>query len=192
MNDFADPDAAMVGVVMGAGTSPQVDPTLFGRPLDEIAAQQRGEPLPAPAEEAPQVQEDFTPREFDPKHKEPFTGLLFVGALTDEFELWGHRFVIATPTQTERMQIGPVIKDYADTIAGEMAYATALVAAYLVSVDGHELPKPVVKDIKETALRDRFRWVSDTLQKPVIDYVFSKCLELDQQVDDVLEAMGKA
>lgn len=175
---------------MGTGTPPPIDPALFGRPLDEISVQQHGEPLPTQEESRPQ--EDFTPREFDPRHREPFTGLLFVGALTDEFTLWGHRFVIATPTQTERMQIGPVIKEYADTIAGELAYATALVAAYLVSVDGHELPKPVTKDVKETALRDRFRWVSDTLQQPVINYVFSKCLELDQQVDEVLEAMGKA
>lgn len=176
---------------MGAGTPPAIDPLLFGRPLDDVAAEQRGEPLSV-QEEAPRSQEDFTPREFDLKHKEPFTGLLFVGALTDEFTLWGHRFVIATPTQTERMQIGPLIRDYADTIAGDLAYATALVAAYLVSVDNQPLPRPVVKDVRETALRDRFRWVSDTLQKPVIDYLFSKCLELDQQVDDVLEAMGKA
>lgn len=191
MNDFADPDAAMVGAAMGTGTPPPIDPSLFGRPLDDVTAEQRGSSSPQ-QEEEPQPQEDFTPREFDPRHRESFTGLLFVGALTDEFTLWGHRFVIATPTQTERMQIGPLIKEYTETIAGDLAYATALVAAYLVSVDGHELPKPVTKDVRETALRDRFRWVADTLQAPVINYLFSKCLELDQQVDDVLEAMGKA
>lgn len=191
MNDFPDPDAAMVGAVMGGG-APAVDPSLFGRPLDDVAAEQRGEARPPQQAEASQPEEDYAPREFDPRHREAFSGLLFVGALTDEFTLWGHRFVIATPTQTERMQIGPLIREFIDTIAGDLAYATALVAAYLVSVDGEELPKPVVKDAKETALRDRFRWVSDTLQKPVIDYLFSKCLELDQQVDEVLEAMGKA
>ena len=101
MNDFADPEAAMVGAVMGAGTPPPIDPALFGRPLDEISTEQRGGSSPTQEEKA-EPQEDFAPREFDPRHKEPFTGLLFVGALTDEFELWGHRFVIATPTQTCR------------------------------------------------------------------------------------------
>lgn len=148
-------------------------------------------------EELPSVQDaapshEYKPREFDPKHRETFRGLLFVGALTSDFELFGHHFRIATPTQTERIQIGLVTREYIDTISTEIAITTAFVAAFLVSVDDQLLPQPIVNNPKETALHERFRWVSENLRKPVIDLIYSKCLELEQEVDEVLEAMGKA
>jgi len=148
-------------------------------------------------EEAPATPQEpspstYTPREFDPRYKEPFQGLLYIGALTAEFELWGHHFSIATPTQTERLQIGLVMRDYADTISSEIAFSTAFVAAHLVAVDGQPLPQPIVNNPKETALHERFRWVGNTLRKQVIDMIYGRCLELEQEVDNVLEAMGKA
>ena len=85
-----------------------------------------------------------------------------------------------------------VIAPYMETVSGNMAYATAFVAACLVSVDGHKLPEPVLNNPRETALHDRFKWVAANLKKPVVDELFSRCLELDMEVDRVLEAMGKA
>jgi hypothetical protein len=137
-------------------------------------------------------QDDYKPKEFDPRHREKFRGLLYVGALTTDFEFWGHRFRIATPTQTERIQIGLVTRDYMDTISTEIAITTAFVSAFLVAVDDQPLPQPVVNNPKETALHERFRWVSENMRKPVIDAVYSRCLELEQEVDEVLGAMGKA
>lgn len=147
---------------------------------------------PPPVANTEPAAETYQPREFDPKWREAFTGLLYVGALAESFSLFGHEFVVATPTQTERLQMGIVIKDYVDTIAGEQAYATVMVAAFLVSVDGYKLPEPVVTNPKETALHDRFRWVSQNLRKQVIERVYARCLELDAEVDGALEAMGKA
>jgi hypothetical protein len=147
-------------------------------------------PEPEPEPEPEPIEEDVP--EFDPRHREPFKGLLYVGALTDEFELFGHRFRIGTPTQTERLQIGQVIQPWQGTVTGEIAYATALVAAYLIDIDGVKLPEPVLNNPKETALHDRFRWVQDNIRKPVIDEIFDRCLRLDSKVDGVLAAMGKA
>lgn len=152
---------------------------------------------PEVAPETEQTEEDAAPveediPEFDPRHREPFRGLLYVGALTEDFELFGHRFRIGTPTQTERLQIGQVIQPWQGTVTGEIAYQTALVAAYLIEVDGQKLPEPVLTNPKETALHDRFRWVSENLRRVVIDEIFDRCLKLDSQVDDVLAAMGKA
>lgn len=144
-------------------------------------------PPPAPAAPA---QEEIP--EFDRKHREPFLGLLYVGALTETFSLYGHDFMIATPTQTELLQIGQVIEPYAATPTVEVAYQTARVAAYLVSIDGQRLPEPVLTDPKDTALHDRFRWVADNVRRPVIDKIFDRCLELDNKVKGALEAMGKA
>jgi hypothetical protein len=145
------------------------------------------EPAPEPA---PPVEEDVP--EFDARHREPFKGLLYLGALIDTFELYGHTFKIGTPTQTERLQIGQVIQPWQGTVTGEIAYQTALVAAYLIEIDGVKLPEPVLNNPKETALHDRFRWVSDNVRRVLIDKLFDECLKLDAQVDDSLAAMGKA
>jgi hypothetical protein len=156
-------------------------------------------PMEVPAPEKPAQSQEPTPEpiaedvpEFDPQHRKPFTGLLYIGALTKRFDMFGHNFTIATPTQTERLQIGQVIQPWQGTVTGEIAYQTALVAAYLVDVDGQKLPEPVMTNPKETALHDRFRWVSDNLRRVVIDRIFDECLTLDGQVDEVLAAMGKA
>lgn len=172
----------------------------FQLPPEPLAPRQTPEPPPAPPEpdegrerasgEIPTEPEKAP--EFDPAYRQPFTGLLYIGALTESFELYGHFFTIATPTQTERLQIGLVIKDYQGTVTGEIAYQTALVAAYLVDIDGTKLPEPVLTNPKEIALHDRFRWVSQNMRRIVIDQVFDRCLQLDAQVDATAEAMGKA
>jgi hypothetical protein len=151
------------------------------------------EETPPAAAQAPEpvVPEEDVP-EFDPKFKQPFTGLLYVGALTKTFELYGHSFTIASPTQTERLQMGQVIEPFQGTVTGEIAYQSALVAAYLVDIDGKKLPQAIMIDPKETALHDRFKWVNENLRRPVIDKIFEECLVLDSKVDEVLEAMGKA
>lgn len=168
-------------------------------PQAELAALAGAPAFPGPdgsqerAQEKPEpegIEEDIP--EFDPAYRQPFKGLLYVGALTKSFELFGHHFTIATPTQTERLQIGQVIEPFQNTVTAEIAYQTALVAAYLVDIDGTKLPEPVVNNPKETALHDRFRWASENLRRPVLDRIFDECLKLDRQVDDVLAAMGKA
>lgn len=172
-----DADSALADAVLSA------PPSIQDTPQDSP---------PPDASEAPAAAEQYAPKEFDPRWRHPFVGLLYVGALTESFSLFGHEFVIATPTQTERMQIGIVIKDFVDTVAGELAYSTAMVAAFLVSIDGEKLPEPVVNNPKETALHDRFLWVSNNMRRPVVSELYSRCLQLDMEVDGVLEAMGKA
>lgn len=152
-------------------------------------------PAPEPATEpepqqAPPGEEEIP--EFDERWREPFTGLLFVGALTDTFSLFGHTFRVSTPDQTEMLQIGQVIDPYARTVTSELAYATATVAAYLIEVDGRPLPQPIFTDVKDTALQNRFDWVIKNIKREVIQEIFNKCLELDSKVAKVLEAMGKA
>lgn len=146
---------------------------------------------PVPEPEDPSIIEEKIP-EFDQRYRESFTGLVYVGALTKNVTHFGHHFTLATPTQTERLQMGPVIQPFAQTATGEQAYMTVLVAAYLTQIDGQPLPQPIFNDPKESALADRFRWVSENLRRPVINALFDDCLELDKLVDDVLVAMGKA
>jgi hypothetical protein len=194
MDQDYDPDDAMVEAAVG-NPPPPIDPSLFGQPL-RFSSDPRPAPDPDPEPVGPVVEEEpteeFVPQEFDPRHREAFTGLLWVGYLSRRFQIYGHDFLIATPTSTERMQIGLVMRDYTDTFAQEIAYATALVAAFLVSIDGVELPKPVTTNSKETALHDRFRWVSENMRRPVVNRIFGECMELEEEVEGALDAMGKA
>lgn len=147
---------------------------------------------PEPPEEEQEDEAREEVPEFDPRWRDAFSGLLYVGALSSSFEVYGHRFTIATPTMTEMLQIGQVIEPFQKTVMAEVAFQTARVAAYLSSIDGRDLPRPISNDPKETALHQRFQWVNDTLKRPVINKIHDKTFELDAQVEGVLEAMGKA
>lgn len=149
-------------------------------------------PTPPTPEDAPRDASQFAPKEFDPRWREPFHGLLYLGQLDEEFVIWGHKFRIVTPSQAERMQIGVVHKPFANTLSTEIAFETVLVAAYLHSIDGQELPAPVLNTAKDNALQDRYNWVVENLKRPVIAKVYNKCLALEEQVDEVLAAMGEA
>lgn len=172
-------DEAQVAAVM-AGIQPEATAPAppDGVPTATLPAEQ---PEPVP---------DY--REFDPKHKDAFTGLLYVGHLDDEFQIFGHTFRIATPTQTERLQVGPVVKEFRGTITDEIAYQAAVVALYLISIDDQPLPQPILTNAKDAAVRDRFNWVTENLRRPVINAVFERTLILEDEVDMTLEAMGKA
>jgi hypothetical protein len=152
------------------------------------------EPEEAPAGEEPSADAAAIPGppEFDEKHRMRFRGMLYIGALTDHFDLFGHSFIMATPSETDRLQIGLVMQPYQSTMTAEIAYQNALVAAYLIEVDGRKLPQPITTDPKDTALLHRFQWVTTNLKRPVVNKLFERCLELDKQVEDVLAAMGKA
>jgi hypothetical protein len=181
MPQFSADEAAVAAVMQQAASTPPAQPEAT-TPSDP----------PAVTEEPEKAEVKLDYREFDPKHRDSFTGLLFVGHLDEDFELFGHRFVISSPTQTERLQIGPVIKEFSDTITGELAYQAAMVAAYLKSVDGKDLPQPILTNARDTALRERFNWVTDNLRRPVINAVSDRCMMLEAEIEDTLDAMGKA
>lgn len=181
-------------------TTFSADDALVGpapRPLDPPGVWDvPGEETPPPTNPVQDVPtdddtDDLKPREFDPKAKEPFVGLLYLGALDREVVLFGHKFLLVTPTNAERIQMGLITKDWRDTATEEVALGQALVAAFLRKVDGQPLPEPISPDPRDTALRGRFNWVGENLRRPVITALFQECLILDSQVDIALEAMGK-
>lgn len=104
----------------------------------------------------------------------------------------GHHFKISTPSQAEKIQLGLLHAPYAGTMAAEIAYQTLTTAAFLVSVDDHQLPQPVLNDRKDDAVRERYKWVAENLRQPVIDEIFGWCVIMDATVMEVMEAMKKA
>jgi hypothetical protein len=155
-------------------------------PIPESPGESGEEQQAPPAEKL-----SLPPAEFDPRHREDFTGLLYLGRLIEDHEIWGHSFRLCTPSHRERLQVGQIIKPFRETSAEDPAWMAGLVAAYLIEIDGEPLPEPVVKG-KGTGLADRFNWVLDNVHTPVINELFEKCLILDRRVREVLQAMGEA
>lgn len=146
----------------------------------------------AASDSQPGADESVVDIAFDERHVEPFTGLLYLGALTKTFKWLGHTFVIRTLMTNETLAIGLLVKEWDGTIMENRAYATACVAACVVSVDGQEMPGPAFEETDDARLRRRFNIVSAQWYQWTVDAVFNSYLELNGEVQKVLDAMGEA
>lgn len=130
--------------------------------------------------------------EFDPRYVEPFEGLIYLGALTKEFEWLGHKFVIRTLTTNEMLIVPLVIKKWEGTIGHARAYGACMVALATVSIDGQSLPTPVESsEVGHTWAIHRFNHVTGRWFPYTIDKVYSEYLALEAQALETVEAMGK-
>lgn len=147
-------------------------------------------------EKADQVAElppDEEPVKFDPRYKDDFVGLTFVGALADSFEWLGHEFVIRTLTTDEYLAIATLTKDYIGTTELPRAYATAVAAMCIETVDGQALPVPIAEERNTYAWAfQRFNYVKGQWYPYTISKVFARSQDLERKVEQALESMGNA
>lgn len=150
---------------------------------------------PDPTVEAsgsPDVTDAFRGAKFDPRYRDEFDGLLFIGSLSKSFTWMDHTFVVKTIGTDEALAISLVIQPWSQTQGEVKAYQAAAVAAALVSVDGKTLPHPITRDITPERLRPRFEYVMANYQPVVIDMIYGQIMELENKVVEVLAEMGKA
>lgn len=172
------------------GSMKSYDPT-------EVQATSQG---PVPSSSAPgsgDAVEDTTSEpvqlpEFDPKYRDPLLGLLYLGALTDEFDWLGHHFKIRTLTTGELAEVALLAKPYADSEAALKAWQAAIVAACVMTVDDQPLAVPLTSEVDDSLVRAKFRYVMTKWFPPVLDVVYTRYVGLEYTVRDVIEAMGKA
>lgn len=130
---------------------------------------------------------------FDEKHKEPFTGLLYLGALTKSVEWVGHTIVVRTLTTDDELAIGQVTQQWMGTNAVDRAYVTAVAAMALVSLDGKEPPIPVgPTDAPYAWAYGRFNWLKANAYRPTIDKIFNEYLTLEAKSEEVVRSLEKA
>jgi len=132
---------------------------------------------------------------FDARHKESFEGLVFLGALTHTFQWLGHTFVIRTVTSDELLAVAQIIKPWQGTIGESRAYATAMAAMSVVSVDGQALPIPIGESPGASEYGwayQRFNHVKARWFPFTQDKVYSEYMALDAQAAEVVTAMEKA
>lgn len=154
--------------------SSQSAPGDGGTPGADVPAEEGQQPLP----------------EFDPRYRTQFEGLMYIGALTDEFDWMGHKFVVRTLRTDELLEIALMIQPYVGTQGEDKAYQAGVVAACVISVDGKPLPSPISSDPADTPLSNRYRYVKQYWYGPTLDAIYQRYYRLELTVREVLEAMG--
>lgn len=130
---------------------------------------------------------------FDPKCREDFEGLLYLGALTKKFTWLGHKFQIRTINVAESIAVGKVTQAYDPTMSAALAMKTAFAAMCVMTVDGKELPIPYqAEDETEAWAFQRFDHVANNWFQVTIEAVFAEYLALEAKANAVVMAMGKA
>lgn len=130
--------------------------------------------------------------EFDPRVREDFEGLLFLGYLRHEFTWIGHQFTIRTLRIGEILEVGMVHKPYVGSLAEVKAYQAAVVAACVVQVDGRPVALPITDDPADTELANKFAYILRSWFPVVLDAIYDEYQALEGRVEQVIEAMGKA
>lgn len=130
--------------------------------------------------------------EFDPRFKEDFEGLLYLGHLEHKFEWMGHEFLIRTLKTDQVLEIGQIHARYRESLSDVKAYQAGVVAACVISVDGKPLPSPISSDTSDTELVNRFEYVVRSWYPLTLDAVYQEYILLEQRVAQVAAAMGKA
>lgn len=181
-DDVATPPSDLVDV---GTTSSGPEASSTAPPVEEP------HPVTDAAESKAEAPEDSGVPEFDPRYKQDFEGLLYLGALTDTFHWAGHSFTIRTLTVDEILEVGLLHAKYARTLADAKAYQRAVTAACLVSVDGRGLPQPISTSPADTAIQNRWEYVGRFFPA-TLDAIYERYLILEKRVSEVLTAMGKA
>jgi hypothetical protein len=143
---------------------------------------------PRPTEGAPA---DGPLPEFDPRVREPFVGLVYLGALEDTFTWVGHEFHIRTLRSDELVEVARCVARYSGTDGYLKAYQGAVTAACVLTADGQRLPGvPLAKG--DGVLEENFRYVMGNWFPPVLDKVYEQYILLEITAREVIEAMEKA
>lgn len=178
-------------------------PTGSMQPYDPADVQPTS-PSPAPSSTAPGIgdtsgedanesgEQDRELPEFDPRWRDELRGLIYLGALTDEFDWLGHHFKIRTLTTGELAEVALIAKPYGDSEAALKAWQAAIVAACIVSVDGQPIALPLTSEIDDSLVRAKFRYVMEKWFPPILDVIYNRYVALEYTVREVIEAMGKA
>lgn len=147
------------------------------------------EAAPQAEPEAPAIRANPAARhtEFDPKWREAFEGLLFLGHLEDTVEIPGHSFVVRTLRTGEKLEALQVCRPYEGSISYARAYRAAMAAAGLVLVDGSPV---VVASRTVGAVRQKYDYLVNNWYDPVIEVLYERIDALEGQVVRIMEEMG--
>jgi len=113
--------------------------------------------------------------EFDPRHSNDVEGLLFLGKLTHNAEIFGHSFILKTLTRGERLATSLIVKEYEGTLGEADALQTATVAASILTVDGRPPSFALTPEENSPLARIRANFaVVTTYYDPIIETLWAE------------------
>ena len=118
-------------------------------------------------------------------------GLLRLGKLSEEVEIWGNKIGIRTLTIGEELEASLIAKKYGETMDAERAYATALVAASVQYENGVPLVRALGPEKEGHTIERRFRYIQDNWYWPVVQAIYSHYAALVKRVDQSLGELEK-
>jgi len=107
-------------------------------------------------------------------------GLLYLGALSTEVNIWGHRFEIHTLRAGEELARDQIVNEYDGVFGQARALGLATAAAAVKSVDGTPLQRPLAPGKSDiiSAIRANFTTFSD-YYFPVIERIYDEYEKLE-------------
>jgi hypothetical protein len=125
---------------------------------------------------------------FPEEVQEAIDGLLYLGHIEKEIEWCGHKFVVRTLKTNDELQVAALSKEYLETFGQVLAYAAAVVALSLVSVDGDDAFCVELGPSDKAYARNRFAFVCEWY-RPTIETLFAACEELRDLQAKAVEAL---
>ncbi len=157
----------------------------------EVPVAPEGAPAPPAPPEAPERAEaaqEEAPVEFDPRHREDFIGLLYLGKISHTFYRWGHKFEIKTLTTEDLAKVALATKEYEGTRASNMMYQAGVVAAGIERVDNRPLVEPL--GLTLDVFPAKLEYVSANYAPPVREKIWTEIFNLEARVRLSLDQMG--
>jgi hypothetical protein len=108
-----------------------------------------------------------------------FEELIFVGRIEKEFDLYGHKWLLSTLTTEEQVEATASTGGF-DNISRVNAIKMQFLSKALKSVDGHKM-----LDANESYE------LLGKMQYPVLNSLFEKYEELQQEQDDTLKSLDE-
>jgi hypothetical protein len=110
---------------------------------------------------------------FDDSVSREVEGLLFLGKLTHDCEIFGHTFLLRTLTRGERIAISLFVQDHENTLGLADALQTAYLALALVLVDGRPLTISLETETAEVRLRRNYDIIKNWFD-PVLEALYAE------------------
>jgi hypothetical protein len=129
---------------------------------------------------------------FDERYKLPFHGLAYLGALTNDFEWLGHKFIIRTLTADEELAVPLLIREWENTVGAQRAYVMAVAALCTVTIDDSALPTPIAEEPGYAWAFQKFNYAKARWFHYTFDKIYEQYLVMEDQVRKVLDELGKA
>lgn len=138
------------------------------------------------AAESPDDEMDTIPT-LDPKWRNAFQGLSYIGYLEDSVQIPYHEFKVRTLKTGEKIEVTSLVQILEQSVGYHRAYRAAVAAAGLMLVDGKPL---LVGSKREGVIEQRYRYIIDNWHDYVIDLLYDKINSLEGQVLEIMKELG--